>query len=319
MYFTYIVLMRGLFVNMHLQIFSVPERMAFPMNLSSFAVIGHPIGHTMSPFIHAHLFALSGLSPEYSVLDVPDIPGALDTLRRLDGFNITIPHKSAILPFLDEVDEKARLFGSVNTVKNESGRFTGYTTDGVGCYKALRRFGLDFSGRLLILGRGGAARAVAFEAALSEKAPQIDFACRAESMEGARALVGELGALCGKQGKRGSFSVLSYEALESRTDRYDLVLNATSVGMYPNAGRSVVGESVLARCGAAFDAVYNPGETEFLRLARKNGLTAVGGMGMLVCQAVAAHEIWYGASFADADIERLILDAEAETERLFRA
>ena len=268
------------------------------MDLTSFAVIGHPIGHTMSPFIHRRLFALSGLSPAYAVLDVPSIEAQLPALRTLSGFNVTIPHKSAILPFLDAVDEKAALFGSVNTVKNENGRMKGYTTDGVGCEKALRRYGLDFSGRLLILGRGGAARAIAFEA---------------------EALADELSGLCARLGKRGTFRVLRYAALENSDSRYDLALNTTSVGMYPNAGESVVGENVLARCGAAFDAVYNPGETEFLRLSAKCGLKTVGGMGMLVCQAVAAHEIWYGAQFADGDIERLIRDAEAETAQLFRA
>lgn len=95
------------------------------MDLTSFAVIGHPIGHTMSPFIHRRLFALSGLSPAYTVLDVPSIEAQLPALRALSGFNVTIPHKSAILPFLDAVDEKAALFGSVNTVKNENGRMKG--------------------------------------------------------------------------------------------------------------------------------------------------------------------------------------------------
>ena len=289
------------------------------MNLHHFAVIGHPIGHTMSPFIHERLFRLTGHAPEYSVLDVPSIPEKLPALRALDGFNITIPHKSAVLPYLDALDEKAALFGSVNTVKAENGRLCGYTTDGIGCRKALLRYGLDFDGALLILGRGGAARAISFEAVLTAKEPQIDFACRGESMEKAKELCAELTALCKKLGKTGAFRVLSYETLDAADKEYALVLNTTSVGMYPKAGVSVVGEGVLRRCKAAFDAVYNPGETEFLRLAKKNGLVTVGGMGMLVCQAVAAHEIWYGASFADGDIERLIADAEAETERVFRA
>lgn len=289
------------------------------MNLHHFAVIGHPIGHTMSPFIHERLFRLTGHAPEYSVLDVPSIPEKLPALRALDGFNITIPHKSAVLPYLDAMDEKAALFGSVNTVKAENGRLCGYTTDGIGCRKALLRYGLDFDGALLILGRGGAARAISFEAVLTAKEPQIDFACRGESMEKAKELCAELTALCKKLGKTGAFRVLSYETLDAADKEYALVLNTTSVGMYPKAGVSVVGEGVLRRCKAAFDAVYNPGETEFLRLAKKNGLVTVGGMGMLVCQAVAAHEIWYGASFADGDIERLIADAEAETERVFRA
>lgn len=288
------------------------------MHLNHFAVIGHPIGHTMSPFIHNRLFSLTGHSPEYVVLDVPSIPEKLPVLRAKDGFNITIPHKSEILPYLDDIDEKAKLFGSVNTVKAEHGKLCGYTTDGVGCRKALQRYGLDFDGKLLILGRGGAARAIAFEAVLTADTPKIDFACRGESMEKAKKLCAELSALCKKQGKSGEFRVLSYEELEAADKQYDLVLNTTSVGMYPKAGVSVVGASVIKRCRAAFDAVYNPGETEFLRIAKENGLVTVGGMGMLVCQAVAAHEIWYGAVFADSDIEHLIADAEAETERIFR-
>ena len=269
MYFTYIVLMHGLFVNMQLQIF--PCRKGYPqMDISRFAVIGHPIGHTMSPFIHARLFALSGLSPAYDVLDVPVLSAASGAARALELY-ITIPHKSAILPFLDAVDEKAALFGSVNTVKNESGRMTGY--DGRRrLRKALRRCGLDFSGRLLILGRGGRRRAVAFEAVLSADAPQIDFACRAESMEKARARGRAFPRCAGGSGKRACSAFLHYAALESECCRYSLALNATSVGMYPNAGKSIVGESVLARCGAAFDAVYNPGETEFLRTAGRLGL-----------------------------------------------
>lgn len=288
------------------------------MQINHFAVIGHPIGHTMSPFIHDRLFSLTGHKPDYIVMDVPSVPDALETLRTLDGFNITIPHKSAILPYLDIIDEKAELFGSVNTVKAENGKLCGYTTDGVGCRKALQRCGLDFNGALLFLGRGGAARAIAFEAVLTAEEPKIDFACRGESMEKAQELCAELSALCKKQGKKGEFRVLSYEALEAEDKRYDLVLNTTSVGMYPKAGVSVVGAAVLKCCRAAFDAVYNPGETEFLRIAKDCGLVTVGGMGMLVCQAVAAHEIWYGASFEDGDIERLITDAEAETERIFR-
>lgn len=292
--------------------------MNFKMNLNHFAVIGHPIGHTMSPFIHERLFSLTGHSPEYIVLDVLDIPEKLPVLKALDGFNITIPHKSAILPYLDDIDEKAKLFGSVNTVKAENGKLCGFTTDGVGCRKALQRYGLDFDGELLVLGRGGAARAIAFEAVLTAAEPKIDFACRGESMEKARELCGELARLCKDRKKNGTFRVLSYEELSAEDKRYDLVLNTTSVGMYPKAGVSVVGAEVIGRCKAAFDAVYNPGETEFLRIAKENGLVTVGGMGMLVCQAVAAHEIWYGASFKDSDIERLIADAEAETERVFR-
>lgn len=127
------------------------------MRVQNAAVIGHPIGHTMSPFIHQRLFALEGIPVSYQVLDVPDLPAALPALRELDCFNITIPHKSSILPFLDGLEEKARLFGSVNTVQVKEGKLLGFTTDGAGCYKALENHGCDFSGRVLLLGNGGAA------------------------------------------------------------------------------------------------------------------------------------------------------------------
>ena len=112
------------------------------MQVQKAAVIGHPIGHTMSPFIHRRLFQLEGIPFTYQVLDVPDLPAALPALRELDCFNITIPHKSAILPFLDSLDAKARRFGSVNTVRVETGRMTGFTTDGAGCQKDVRGDGV---------------------------------------------------------------------------------------------------------------------------------------------------------------------------------
>ena len=170
-----------------------------------------------------------------------------------------------------------------------------------------------------LLGRGGAARAIAFEAVLTVDAPHLDIVCRESSLEKAQVLSDELAELCRTRSKTGVFRVLSYDELAKETGHYDLVLNTTSLGMYPKTGVSVVGEDVLSRCKAAFDAVYNPGETKFLKLAASCGLKTVGGMGMLVCQAVAAHELWYGASFKDSDIEQLICDAEAETARLFRA
>lgn len=312
---TYIVLMCALFVNMHFKFFK-PAGGA-KVEIGCFAVIGHPIGHTMSPFIHARLFKYSGFSPDYAVLDIPDLPAAADRLRALDGFNITIPHKTSILPLLDAVEEHAALFGSVNTVKNEGGRLTGYTTDGAGCKKALLRCGVMLSGRLLLLGNGGAARAVAFEALLSGEVSVLDIACRAESADKAEALQAALSALCASRGHSVRIRVLPYAALERETAQYDLLLNTTSVGMHPKTGESPVSAAVVSRVGAVFDAVYNPGETALLRLSREAGRKTVGGMGMLVCQAVAAHEIWYNADFADAAIEALILDAEKETERLF--
>lgn len=289
------------------------------MRIQKAAVIGHPIGHTMSPFIHERLFRLSGIPMEYQVLDVPDLAAALPALRALDCFNITIPHKSAILPYLDGIDPAAREFGSVNTVRVQDGRLYGYTTDGAGCRKALENSGASFEGSLLILGNGGAARAVAFEAAQAVENFRITIAHRPGSRGKAEALGEELAAFARRRGdKRFLVTVENYEELElDTTKRFDLLLNCTSVGMFPRTEESPVPPSVVARCAAVFDAVYNPARTKLLQMAEAVGAKAIGGMEMLVYQAVRAHEIWYGTRFEPAHIAALCRDAQRELEKRF--
>ena len=155
-----------------------------------YAVIGHPIGHTMSPFIHKRLFELAGVDADYTQLDIP--PESLEkefhqSLAKLDGYNITIPHKQSIIPFLDELDEKAQMYGSVNTVLNSGGRTKGFTTDPDGFLKAIDAAGIKLDGRIMILGCGGVARTMAYEIALMGK--PFEFAVRRES-------VGKAGLLC---------------------------------------------------------------------------------------------------------------------------
>lgn len=287
------------------------------------AVIGHPIGHTMSPFIHRRLFALESLPVTYQVLDVPDLTAALPALRELDCFNITIPHKEAILPHLDWVEENARRFGSVNTVQVVGGQLRGWTTDGLGCRKALENHGISLEGELLLLGNGGAARALAFEAAQRCPALRLTIACRESSQEKANALAREVADYLRERGGRGFRLVVeTYEELEAEcmgqdAPSFDLLLNATSVGMYPRVGVSPVSGEVVSRCAAVFDAVYNPGKTELLSLAEQAGVKAVGGMEMLVYQAVVAHELWFGTTFRPEDLRALCRDAQEELGRLF--
>ncbi|MCH5353658.1 MAG: shikimate dehydrogenase [Acutalibacter sp.] len=280
------------------------------------AVIGHPIGHTMSPFLQERLFALQGLPLCYQVLDIPELSEQMETLRSLDCFNVTIPHKSNIIPFLADLTEKARLCGSVNTVRVENGKLYGTTTDGIGCRKALERHGLELSGNILLLGNGGAAKALAFETA-DRPGFHLTIACRKESFEKAKVLADSLADTARKNGKRGFRIVLeTYEELEAdKTAVFDLLLNATSVGMTPHAGVSPVSEQVISRCAAVFDAVYNPEETELLRLAKKLGKETVGGMEMLVYQAAESHEFWYGSRFREEDLDKLCRDAAEELQR----
>ena len=148
-----------------------------------YAVIGHPIGHTMSPFIHKRLFELAGVDADYTQLDIA--PESLEkefhqSLAKLDGYNITIPHKQSIIPFLDELDEKAKMYGSVNTVLNRGGKTKGFTTDPDGFLKAIDAAGIKLDGRIMILGCGGVARTMAYEIALMGK--PFEFAVRRESV-----------------------------------------------------------------------------------------------------------------------------------------
>lgn len=280
------------------------------MEPKNFAVIGHPVGHTMSPFIHARLFALCGVRARYGALDIPpeSLAASLPRLRALDGCNVTIPHKRAILPLLDGVDKRAAAAGSVNTVKSEGGRLTGFTTDGEGFRRALEAAGIPLRGKVTVLGAGGAARACAFEAALA--GCRVTVAARAHSLPAAR-------ALCAQLNRAVPGAEAAPRPIDGLRGPADLLVNATPAGMFPRTDACPVPEETVARAACVFDAVYNPAETDLLRLARRHGKRAVGGMGMLVRQAAAAQEIWLGARFAEADLRRLCAEASLEMKKKF--
>ncbi len=274
-----------------------------------FAVIGHPIGHTMSPFIHNNLFKMQQKDVEYSVFDIH--PDSLEqtfyvNLKSLDGFNITIPHKEAILPLIDVVDESALKYNAVNCVLNKNGKTYGCSTDAFGFTKALETADVSLSGKILVLGAGGAARTLAREA--SDRGCEVTIAVRDGNTTKAEALMQWLNFHKGNA---------KFTAINKIYEKFDLVINATPVGMYPNTDASVLTEKQLKNCTAVFDAVYNPENTKLLDMAEKLGLKTVGGMSMLVWQAVKAHEFWYDAEFKLEDIESLINEANREMTRIF--
>lgn len=276
------------------------------MSTKKFAVIGHPIGHTMSPFIHNRLFELSGIEAEYTKLDIA--PENLadeykNVLSKLDGYNITIPHKQNIIPLIDEIDEKAKMYGSVNTVANIDGVAKGYTTDPDGFLKALDAAGIVLDGRVVILGCGGVARTMAYEVVL--KGLPLLFAVRKEDVEIAKSLCSEIENTV--KGAKVSFCLI--DELEGDID---VLVNATPLGMFPKVDVQPVSDSVINRCASVFDAVYNPLETVLIKKALANGAKAVGGMSMLVWQAVVAHEKWDGSVYDKDDIAKLCVDSAEE-------
>ncbi len=276
------------------------------MSTKKFAVIGHPIGHTMSPFIHTRLFALSGIDAEYTKLDIAPENLAQEyqkTLLKLDGYNITIPHKQNIIPLIDEIDSKAKMYGSVNTVANRDGIAKGYTTDPDGFLKALDASGIVLSGRVVILGCGGVARTMAYEVAL--KNLPVLFAVRIEDVKIAESLCEEIKNTI-------SGAKADYCTIPQLEGDIDVLVNATPIGMFPRVEAQPVSDEIINKSANVFDAVYNPLETVLIKKAKANGVNAVGGMSMLVWQAVVSHEHWDGSTYAVEDINKLCLDSANE-------
>lgn len=279
------------------------------MSSEKFAVIGHPMGHTMSPFIHDALFALTGKPVDYGVMDIPpeDLAADYGKLRTISGYNITIPHKQAIIPLLDALDASAARYGAVNCVANGE-KAVGYNTDAYGFLKALETAGIPLKGHVLICGCGGVARTMAYECLLA--GCSVTFAVLESALDVAEALADELKA-------KVPDCKITIRINDDTAEDCDLFINASPVGMYPNVDAMPVSEAQLKRTGAVFDAVYNPRKTKLLETAEALGIPHGEGMAMLVWQAARAHEHWYSASFTTEQIERIILASYDEMERLF--
>ena len=285
------------------------------MEKKNYAVIGHPIGHTMSPFIHKRLFELEGIDADYSVFDITPEELTIkykEKLKHLDGYNITIPHKQTIIPLLDSLDKKAEMYGSVNTVKNTDGIAKGFTTDTNGFLKALDASDIPLKQNVVIVGTGGVARVMAFEAAIAGCA--LTIAVRESDLHDVAALAAEL-KLKVAGVSVDTCKICRLDHFEKST--IDLLINATPVGMYPNEDACPIEDDVIAKCAHVFDAIYNPLETTLVKKARANGAKAIGGISMLVWQAVVAHEIWNGTSFDKSDIDKLCTDSAQELKKTF--
>ncbi len=278
--------------------------------MKKFGVIGFPIGHSMSPFIQKELFALRGIEAEYEKYEIA--PERLTeefskTLSKLNGFNITIPHKIAIMSCCDEIDGVAAEYGAVNVVVKRDGKFYGYNTDAYGFLKGLEFSGIPLEGRVLIYGFGGAARTLITE---SLKAGcEVTVGTTADRKAQAETVVSELSA---KNGKK-----IKLVTNEEITENYDLLVHASPVGMYPKVGVSPLTAEQVDLFKCVYDIVYNPVDTELLKLAEEKGKICGGGMSMLVCQAIKGHELWYGARFSPDETERVIEKAIKEMERTF--
>jgi len=204
------------------------------------------------------------------------------------GLNITIPHKLGVLKYLDHLDEDASCIGAVNTVANRDGRLYGYNTDGIGALRALEQNGVIIKGkRAALMGAGGASRAIAFK--LSDHVKSLTILNRTTPR--AASLAQSL-----KRHKNIEVNVrkLTEENLREILRETDILINATSVGMWPNINATPVGEGLLSPGLTVFDIIYNPIQTRLLHDASKKGCRVIRGVDMLVYQGAEAFELWTG-------------------------
>ncbi|WP_066311891.1 shikimate dehydrogenase [Bacillus sp. FJAT-29814] len=254
-----------------------------------YAVIGDPIGHSMSPTMHNDLFSFYGIDAQYLPFQVKpeNLEAAVYGFKAIGagGFNVTVPHKSDIIQYLDEVDELAASIGAVNTVVNAGGRLVGYNTDGPGFLKGLTTHYPQAAGKkVLIIGAGGAARAIYFTLA-KENPAAIDIANR--TVDKAQKLIKE----CPYTNESRAYSL--YEA-ESQLENYDLIIQTTMIGMAPKLAEQPLDLVNLKQQAMVCDIIYNPLETQFLRDAKQKGAMIQNGIDMFVFQGALAFEKWTG-------------------------
>jgi shikimate dehydrogenase len=265
-----------------------------------FGIVGHPVKHSLSPKMHSAAYKKLGLDCSYKAYEVtPEKLAAFieDGKKRFSGLNVTVPHKVAVIEYLDDVDDGAKLVGAVNTIKFADEKAIGYNTDGVGCAKALQEAGITVKGQtVMLLGAGGAARAIAFQ--LIKEEANVVIANRTKKK--ADELAVDIKEKTGK-----SIGVVDYapDSLKQMLSKVDILINTTTVGMSPRKEESPLPAAFLDTRLVVMDIVYNPLDTRLLRDAKKRGCKTVDGVGMLVHQGAESLRIWLGIE-APTDVMR---------------
>ena len=272
-----------------------------------FGLFGDPVGHSLSPHLQNEAFRLLGINGVYLSFAVKpeELGTAVEAVRclKMGGVNITIPHKERIVPYLDRLAGDALLTGSVNTVVPEGGKLVGHSTDGEGFLLSLRHQGqMEPTGKkVVLLGVGGAARALAFRLAQEGVAALYLVGRNPEKTAG---LQEALRDRIGFSAERLSFAGPDLAAVAAEAD---LVINATPLGMFPaTADQPAFPLDACHRGCLVADLVYHPLETAFLRQARKLGLPTLEGLGMLVYQGILSCRLWTGLTPPFAPLYRLL-------------
>ena len=255
------------------------------------AVVANPIKHSISPFIHNQAFEATKTNGVYLAWEVEatDLAETVANIRRYQmyGINLSMPYKEQVIPYLDQLSEEACLIGAVNTVVNREGTLIGYNTDGKGFFKSLPSFKISGK-RLVLLGAGGAAKAILAQAIL-DGVSQISIFVRSSSMEKTRPYLEKIQNATGF--RVDLFALEDVQDLQDSITKADLLVNATSVGM-DGSSQPIPTSIVLPEKLLVADVIYQPFETPFLKWARNQGNQSINGLGMLLYQAAEAFELW---------------------------
>jgi len=271
------------------------------------AVIGNPIAHSLSPALHNAAFAELNLDFIYVACRVKDVKNALAGMRALENFrgmSVTIPHKIEAMKYVDDIAEADRSIGSINTIIHEKDNLVGLGTDGPGALKTLVDAGIEVNGKnILMLGSGGAARAISFTLALNTKPGELSILDINERM--LQQLTTDL-----KAGTDASIKsrLLTQNSLAAAMDTADIILHCTPVGMHPNQDASLIPSDLFRSGQVVFDIVYTPLETKLLAHAKSRGLTIICGVEMFINQAVLQFEQFTGVNAPVEVMRRVVME-----------
>ena len=269
------------------------------------AVVANPIKHSISPFIHNSAFEATNTNGVYLAweVDAAELAETVANIRRYQmyGINLSMPYKEQVIPYLDQLSEEACLIGAVNTVVNREGTLIGYNTDGKGFFKSLPSFKISKK-RLVLLGAGGAAKAILAQAIL-DGVSQISVFVRSSSMEKTRPYLEKIQNATGF--RVDLFALEDVQELQNSISQADLLVNATSVGM-DGSSQPIPTSIVLPDKLLVADVIYQPFETPFLKWARNQGNQSINGLGMLLYQAAEAFELWTGKEMPTDQIWELL-------------
>ena len=269
------------------------------------AVVANPIKHSISPFIHNSAFEATNTNGVYLAweVDATELAETVANIRRYQmfGINLSMPYKEQVIPYLDQLSAEACLIGAVNTVVNREGTLIGYNTDGKGFFKSLPSFKISRK-RLVLLGAGGAAKAILAQAIL-DGVSQISIFVRSSSMEKTRPYLEKIQNATGF--RVDLFALEDVQDLQDSITQADLLVNATSVGM-DGSSQPIPTSIVLPEKLLVADVIYQPFETPFLKWAKNQGNQSINGLGMLLYQAAEAFELWTGKEMPTDQIWELL-------------